>query len=429
MYHRLSSRKTSPIVALFFSLALVLTAAFPSAAQTPISMWIYHAPGTEAWAEAFEADFNEANPDIELDVVLSSFSELREKLLVASATGVGPDLAYMPSNLMVEWITQGISRPIDEYVDKMADRDDFLPDVLDALRDEKGRLHALPYGMWPIFDLYNADVFEQNGVAFPQDWEELIAAARANTRLGSDGVVERFGYTSSANNLILIYDMHMYMEQLGQGLLYIGDSNVTLNNERGHQALDFIQELWATGMPNFATGGHSYDGVVNGSTAIMSAATYPAMTLDVGSTNLSLRSVVGPEPGQDVVRHNAGNIYMLATTEHPDEAWRAMEAFLQADVLRGFYEIQGQWLPVRRSMFNEIQELYPYALAPEMVALFNKPLYTYGARHGYWGKVHSLGGDILLKAVKGETGNSAALEEAERVMNSVLREEIAAGRN
>lgn len=423
------TRRTHYLLPLTIALLLVTALTVPLFAQTPVTMWIYHSPGTEEWAEAFEADFNAANPDVKLDLVLSSFADLREKLLVASATGVGPDIAYMPSNLMVEWIVQGVSRPIDQYVERMTDLDDFLPDVLDALRDEKGRLHALPYGMWPIFDLYNADVFEQNGVSFPQDWDELVAATRANTRLAADGTVERFGYTSAANNLIQIYDLHMYMEQQGEGLLYIGDSEVSLNNERAHRALNFMKELWETGMPNFATGGHSYDGVVNGTTAVMSAATYPAMTLDVGTTQLDARSVVGPESGQDVVRHNAGNIYMLATTENPDESWRVMEAFLQEEVLEGFYKIQGQWLPVRRSMFNDIQELYPYELAPDLVSLFSKPLYTYGARHGYWGKVHSLGGDILLKAVKGEMGISSALEEAERVMNSVLRQEIAAGNN
>ncbi|MGI6611824.1 MAG: hypothetical protein ACOX4G_15155 [Limnochordia bacterium] len=52
------------------------------------------------------------------------------------------------------------------------------------------------------------------------------------------------------------------------------------------------------------------------------------------------------------------------------------------------------------------------------------PMTTYGAVHTYWSDTYPKAGDLVLSVLQGKRGTIGALEEAERLMNTLLAEKL-----
>jgi len=132
--------------------------------------------------------------------------------------------------------------------------------------------------------------------------------------------------------------------------------------------------------------------------------------------------VVGPKPGQDIVRYNAGTLYILPTSQHKDEAWRVIEAFLSPENHRSYIIAQVSYLPVRKSLLGIIGTMMTHPMVPKMAATMYSPMTTYGPVHAYWVSIRNQGASIVLPALQNKAGLQTALEEAERTMNTLLAE-------
>jgi len=413
------------------SLLLVVAAFAPeamaaAAKKTPITLWFGGAsPAVVEWAKTYEAEFNAANPDIELHFETVDGTTWQQTLLVAVAAGAGPDISYMSANLMPEQINRGLTLALDPYLERWTDFGDILPDVFAVVKDGQGRIHGMPFAMWSIFDLYNMNALQESGVAPPDDWDSLIAAARKMTIVNPDSTVARYGYAVGQNSLMAIYNLHLAMEQLGRGMLYMGETKVDLNNERGIRAANYLRELWMTGMPDGATGAQAIGNSISGKTAISGYGTYTIMDVNMeDSAPLEPMRVVGPVKGQDGVRFNCGVLYILPTSKNQDLAWRVLADFMTREVNSQFIKHQVSYLPVRRSMLGQIRNLVTHPLAQKMANIMYSPMNTYGVVHEYWADIRYQGGDQILPALMGKTGINTALEEAERQMNAILAEKM-----
>ena len=120
------------------------SAVLPVNAKVPIVMWLSSQPvGVNDWAKQFQDEFNAQNPDIDLTVeVYPSVSTQREKLLIAIAGGVAPDVFYESSNTMGQWMLNQVATPLDKYLDAMPDKRDLMPDVLRGVQYQ-GKIWAL----------------------------------------------------------------------------------------------------------------------------------------------------------------------------------------------------------------------------------------------------------------------------------------------
>jgi len=411
---------------LLVGLLLLMTAANVRAAEkVPITVWFYTgSSAVSQWAEGFEKAFNEANPDIELKFDMVDWNTVRQTVLIASASGTGPDISYLSGNLIPDWINKGMTLPLNRYIEASPDKDDFISDLFLSVSDAKGQIHAMPFAMWGVFDLYNMDVLNAGGVDLPNSWDELIAAARKMTVYNADRTVARYGYAAPQHASEAIYTLHMNMEQLGKGLLYYGDTRADLYNDRGRRAANYIRDLWAAGNPDYQSVSNMTNSV-SGKLAINGYATYNLIEINPeDSASLLPRRVVGPEPGQDIVRYNCGVLYILSTSKNPDKAWRVLEAFLSPQNSEGYIRAQVSYLPVRKSVLRKMNTLIEHPLAAKMAGIMYSPMTTYGAVHELWTTLWPAGGNILLGALQGKTGIEGALQEAERAMNTIIAEEL-----
>ncbi len=409
----------------------LLVLAFPTprviaADKTSITMWFFSGiMDVQAWAKAYEAKFNAENPDIELHLDIVDTKTWQETILVASVAGTGPDISYMSSNLIPGQIERGLTLPLNRYLDKYADYKDFVPDLFQAVSDGNGRIHALPFAMWSIFDLYNMNVLSESGVQFPQDWSSQIVAARKMTVVNSDGTVARYGYAIPQTSLWAILNLEMAMEQLGKGMLYMGGTKTELNNQRGIIAAEYLRDLWSVGMPDGSTTASSNANSVSGKVAINGYASYNLMDIAVNDTAaLEPRRHVGPAPGEDVVRFNCATLYILSTSKHPDQAWRVLSDFLSPANSENYLKAQVSYLPVRKSLFSRMSRIVTHPIAAKMTNITYSPIYTYGVVHAYWTDIRTVGGDVILPALQRKTAIQSALVTAESTMNAILADKM-----
>jgi ABC-type glycerol-3-phosphate transport system substrate-binding protein len=142
------------------------------------------------------------------------------------------------------------------------------------------------------------------------------------------------------------------------------------------------------------------------------------------TTSLEPRRVVGPKAGQDIIRFNAGTMYILSTSKHPDEAWRVLADFTSPENSAEYLQAQISYLPVRRSVLGKMNTIVTHPLATKMAQLMYSPMTTYGAVHEYWSSFFTTGGNLILSALQGKRAIPGTLEEAERLMNATLAEQL-----
>ena len=147
----------------------------------------------EAIFAAIDA-FNAANPDIVVEGESTPWSGYWDKLATMSAGGDAPDVIHMSERYILEYGERGALldlRSVDGL--DVSGLDDTVV-ALGASGDDT--LYAIPAGLNTFVLGANLDVFEQAGVAVPDDgswtWEDYYAASKA---LADAGVIgSGYGY-------------------------------------------------------------------------------------------------------------------------------------------------------------------------------------------------------------------------------------------
>ena len=143
-----------------------------------LSLWDYETVGYDkAMVEAFQ----EANPNIKVDVVSTPNADYASKIAVMLSGGDEVDVFYIKSNTdYPTFVMREFVRPLSDLIE--ANNFDLEPygTVLDQHYRMDGELYALPYRTndWVLF--YNKDIFDAANVPYPTNdmtWEELAEIA------------------------------------------------------------------------------------------------------------------------------------------------------------------------------------------------------------------------------------------------------------
>lgn len=426
--NRSVSRWMTALFLLFIICVSTANTCLGATAKVPVTMWFpTHAPEVVEWFKNFEAEFNKNNPDIQLTIEVQgiTITHMRDKLVIAEAAGVAPDIHYESGNVIGRWVDNGLAAPLNEYIAKMPDQRDFLPDATDAVK-YNGKVYAMPYAIWPIFDVYNMNLLEESGLALPHTWSELISTASKLTRKGSDNKINIQGYANALSAATVMQVFNHAMEQLGVPIIGDNMNKGSINNQAGRDALQYLRDLWQAGMGSPIDVGFLMGTAMQGKTAIFQSSgtdIQNLLTMVDSGINISLKRAVGPAVGKDSVQHNTPVIWMLKSTRYPQQAWRVMEAFLKPENLKKFYMIDGRYQPIRISQFGD-NSIRARAFSKEQMDLLYSPVRTYGMKHPLYAGFRSDVGAPLLDAIKGTIAIGPAVEEADRLLNVSLKDYI-----
>ncbi len=126
--------------------------------------------------------FEQANPDIKIEIELTPSAQYFVKLDSAAAGGVAPDIFWINMPYFVQYAKNGIMEPLAPYIkDSGLKLDDVVASSVKAYQYD-GQQMAIPRDVDSIAVWYNKKLFDQAGVSYPTSdwsWDDLKSKATA----------------------------------------------------------------------------------------------------------------------------------------------------------------------------------------------------------------------------------------------------------
>lgn len=117
-------------------------------------------------------DFNRANPTFIVKYVQKSAETFDQDLLEAMASGVGPDLFFLPDNLVFDYANKIYVIPYESY--SAASFLNTFSSAGEVFMFSKGIL-AFPITIDPLMMYYNRSILESNGIVYPPAyWDDVV---------------------------------------------------------------------------------------------------------------------------------------------------------------------------------------------------------------------------------------------------------------
>jgi multiple sugar transport system substrate-binding protein len=359
MHHRpRSSGSTSPALrTLAVALALLVGIA---TAQTTVTYLSFttgseQLDALEALIEVFESE----NPDVTISYNTADFGSYFTKLQTDFAAGNPPDVFELNYENFVTFASRGTLLPLDDHMAASSAVDDttFYPAALEAFARD-GVQYGLPITFSTVLLVYNQELFDAAGVAYPDDtwtWDDVIAAASAIT----DAPNRVWGISQP----VQFWEFYKTAAQAGGGLSVTPTVQIDTpeNREALHYLVDKIQVHGV--MPSDAemSGVGDIDLFVNGQLGMIVTGIW---MFDHFITNADFAWDVAVEPGgADKATHFFSNAAVVANgTSVPDAAWRWVE-FLAAHPFTVETRIDRSWELSALSLDNA-DALQPYLDRP-----------------------------------------------------------------
>ncbi len=132
--------------------------------------------GQKAGMEAIAKVYMDQNPDVTIEVQATGWDEYWTKLEASATSNSMPDIFWMHSNQLFKYADNGILADCSEIVDPAS----FSEISVENVRGSDGKLYGVPKDKDIIGLLYNKELFDKAGVAYPDDtwtWNDLEAAS------------------------------------------------------------------------------------------------------------------------------------------------------------------------------------------------------------------------------------------------------------
>lgn len=230
---------------------------FPTEDVTIEIWWHEYAPFTAYVYELIDR-YEALHPNIDIQPLVASSSDVNQKLTVALASGTGPDIIDQDISFFSQYYDKGVLDPINLDVfcaDSQADIEAaYLGSVLEGVTFD-GTLYGLPYQTNSMSFFISTDAFEEVGLDpiadAPVTWDDLKEVGAKLMKKEGDTTIRKgydFPYQSDRWTLQIFQPM---LEQFGGTLLNEEQTECYLNSEPAVRALTLWKEVTeVTGDPN-----------------------------------------------------------------------------------------------------------------------------------------------------------------------------------
>ena len=171
--------------ACLMTLVMALSCAAFASAEDPIELDVIiceYGNNTRDWflgtgmdGTNFVAKFEEANPDVKLNLQVISWSDVHKEVSTRISNGNAPDILNIDT--FSEFQADGLLLPVSEYCPE-----DLYEDFFPAFMEES----VVDGTVWAVPDLasaralyYNKKIFDEVGIEVPKTWAELKDACQA----------------------------------------------------------------------------------------------------------------------------------------------------------------------------------------------------------------------------------------------------------
>lgn len=381
-------------------------------------LWPTYTQSKVRYGEALVKQFEEANPDIDIDLQL--VGNPYEKLKVLVAGGTPPDVVWLGA----AWHQfAGLFEPLGGYVERDAAEigvDEFIKPIWDSMIF-KGTRYAVPTGYQTLAGFYNKDMFNEAGLAYPQDdWtvSEMIKDGKAMTKdTSGDGAMDQWGVS-------WLYGYIWSFIHYGGQIADPEWKTIRINNPVTAEALslwDRLQTEYQVAPKNHG----SLDMITGGQIGVFASGIWLQENL-AQTNNFDYDLVDYPFLEVNGEKHRGTIIYpeelaILKTSNHKEEAWRFLKFAIGREHMK-WAASEGHIVPLRIPIIQSnvfqrpdkrmqvwltstqyAMQLMPHPAYNELMAAFNQ----------YWPKMSGPDAEMSVKN---------GLDQAAQAMQKVLDE-------
>ncbi|MFB6772236.1 ABC transporter substrate-binding protein [Streptomyces sp. NPDC056337] len=198
---------------------------------------------TAVWKEII-ADFEKANPDIDVEYVGIAATEYQSKVDTAIQGGGLPDVGGVTASMLAGFSAQGALEPLDGRLAKSALNGQLNKDMVESLKAAgggDGTLYSVPTSANNGVLYYRTDLFEKAGLEEPTTWDRFFTAAEKLTNAGKN----EFGYTirGGSGSIAQAFDA-MYGQSGITSFWDAGKKKTTVNDPKNVAALEKYAALY-----------------------------------------------------------------------------------------------------------------------------------------------------------------------------------------
>ena len=262
------------------------------------------------------AEFNQANPDVEVKTTSYGPAEILPKFLTAVAGGAPPDIFNSPAYVPPDLASNNVIVPLDELV-KL---DPTTYKNFDPITIYGGRRYGVPVNGGLGVMCYNVELFEKAGLdpaKLPETWDDLIAAAKKMTNAAESewGLVlgNQAGYATAQA-------YYMFLLSAGGELITADGKSVAFNSDAGLEALTFLADNVHKHKVSPRKAYTEQQAVSEwGTRKIGSLVLYPVLTANILATKVRSATRVVPRKVRHAA-HFAGAYWTIPTLSKNKEA-------------------------------------------------------------------------------------------------------------
>ncbi len=413
--------RTLTVLSAFTLTALLIM--LPARSQPVVLSFLMNAPEVPNLRPLI-AEFEQQNPGIKLNMIEApNATNLVEDLNTSSfLLGSSPyDLINMDIVWVPKFAAAGWLRPIDDLVSQ-AELAKFLPGDIEGGR-YKNKLYRLPWRTDASVLYYRTDLLQQAGKQPPKTFSDLTQTAKtiqdSNKNVDWGFVWQGRQYEGVAA---------MFVEILkGNGGFWVDPktNEVGLDRPEAIEALKFLTNTVNQGISPSGVSTYQEEEArllfQNGKTVFMRNWPYAWSKLNEEGSPVRGKVGIAPmihAPNQRETGSLGGWGWGIAsTTQHPQEAWKAVQ-FFTSEYVQKYSTMKSGYLPARRSLYKDSEVLQKYSFFPLVLQVLENPALR--PPIAQYAQVSDILQRYLSSAISGRTSPEDAMRSAARETRSLL---------
>lgn len=291
--------------------------------------------------------FEEANPDIKVELEFVAYNSMKQKILTSAKTG-----DYDVTMVDLPWLAQFASADIIQEIPgelSQEDQDDIFAPILDGVTYNE-KMYAMPWKNDTKFMFYNKEMLKEAGFdTAPTTWEELKEQAEV---IKEKGIVNSPIVWSWSQSEALVCDYVVLTGGSGGKIIENASPNFTDNGVK--DATTFMVDTLESGLSNPNSTEYLeqdvLDSFIAGEAAF--ALNWSFMYSEVKNSDMADNLGIALVPGSDNVDSNTvyggEGLGITSGSENPDEAWKYIQYLTSKEVQENNIEMT---LPIWESLY------------------------------------------------------------------------------
>ena len=367
-----------------------------SMSKTTVTWALWGSPAEVATHQGVADQYMAENPDVSVEILAEPWGDYFTKM---QALWAGGDEAIIPDVLFLwptpQYAAEGVLENLQPYIERDGyDLGDYWPNLLESAK-YNGDVYGLPRDIGLEVLYYNKDIFDEVGVAYPDEtwtWSDLRAAADQLKIVDDTGRVERYGLGIEGGKYML------WVLQNNAALLddFRNPTKCTLNDPRAVQALQFFADLMASNeamsSSNLSQAGGDAAVFQAGQVAMIIQNASRVSAFNAAEMNYDVSVVPIPEGGRRAASAGGAAWTMSSGSDNKEAAWHFLRWLQSTNGGQHIYTSSGEIFPALQSTAMSDAFLNSGAPPQNRQAFLTEGLNGAVGRFGYFPEYGSLNG-------------------------------------